>query len=71
MTLAFGDAEFTQPLLTNVELNCWICQSCYMDLSKLLNGFVKVGTCISRPLPNKTKLKFDQDSKLVKASALN
>ena len=28
-------------------------------LLKLLRGFVKVGLCISRPLPNKTKLKFD------------
>ena len=27
--------------------NCWICQSCYMDFSKLLLGFVKVDTCIS------------------------
>ena len=32
MTLAFEDAEFT----LNVELNCWICQSWYMDLSNLL-----------------------------------
>ena len=30
-------------------------------LSKLLHGFGKVVTCISSPLPNKTKLKFDQD----------
>ena len=57
------------PLLANVESNCWICQSCYidffwssymdlsklmygfllscyMDLSKLLHGFVKVVTWI-------------------------
>ena len=44
--------------------------SCYMDLSKLLHGFVKVVTWIfkvalyfSRPWPNKTKLKFEQDYK--------
>ena len=24
--------------------NCWICQSCYMDFSKLLDGFVKIDT---------------------------
>ena len=41
-----------------------------MDLSKLVFVFVKVGTwicqvvpCISRPLPNKTKVKFDQEFK--------
>ena len=33
--------------------------SCYMDLSKLLRGFVKVVLYISRPLPSKTKLKCD------------
>ena len=57
------DAEFTQPLLSNVKLNCWICQYCCAALSKLLNGLVKVFTCISRLLPN-TKLKFDQDFEL-------
>ena len=35
-----------------------------MDLAKLLHGFVKVVLCISCPLPNKTKLKFDQDFKV-------
>ena len=39
----------------------WICHTFYMDLSKLLHVFVKLKTCISRPLPNKTKLKFDKD----------
>ena len=74
--------KVTQPLLDNVEFNCWICQNCYMFipfpnknkpgtlnkvelncwfLSKWLLGFGKVVTCISSPLPNKTKLKFDQD----------
>ena len=33
-----------------------------MDFSKLF-GFVKVDPCISHPLPNKTKLKFNQDFK--------
>ena len=37
-----------------------ICQN--MDFSKLLHGFV---LCFSRPLPNKTKLKFDQDLKAI------
>ena len=26
---------FTQPLLGNVELDCFICKTCYMDFSKL------------------------------------
>ena len=34
-----------------------------MDFFKYSHGFVKVVLCISRPLPNKTKLKFDQDLK--------
>ena len=41
--------------------------SCYMESSKLRYGFLKVVTwiclCISRLLPNKTKLKFNQDFK--------
>ena len=41
----------------------WICQSCYMGLLTILCGFVKVVLCISRPLPNQIKLKFDQDFK--------
>ena len=43
-----------------------ICQSYYidcMDLSMLFNGFVKFSRVF---LPNQTKLKFDQDSKLLK-----
>ena len=32
-------------------------------MSELLHGFVKVVLSISRPLPKKTKLKFDQDFK--------
>ena len=34
-----------------------------MDLLEVLYGFVKVVLCYSRPLPNKTKLMFDQDFK--------
>lgn len=46
-----------------VKVATWICQSCYMELLKLLHGFVKAVPYISRPLPNKTKLRFDQDFK--------
>ena len=45
-----------------------VCQNWYMDFSslfygfnKVASGFVKAVLFISRPLPNKTKLKFDQD----------
>ena len=58
-SVACEDADFTLPLLVNVESNCWICQSCYMDYPILIYGFVTTVPCISRPLPNKTKLKFD------------
>ena len=37
-----------------------ICLNWYMYFSKLLHGFSKVVLNISRPLPNKTKLNFDQ-----------
>ena len=40
-------------------------------LSQLLHGFVKVVLYISCSLPNKTKVKFDQGSKVVEASVLN
>ena len=46
-----------------VKINTWISLSCFMDLSKLPHEFVKVFLWISCPLPNKTKLKFDQDFK--------
>ena len=42
-----------------------------MDLIKLLLWFVKVVLHISHHLPNKTKLKFDQDFKAFEASVLN
>ena len=53
MTLAYEDAEFTQTPHANVKFNCSICQSCYMYLLKFPHGFVKVVTCIFRPLLNK------------------
>ena len=33
--------------LVEIYSNCLICQSCYMDFSKLSNGFVKINTWIS------------------------
>ena len=63
LSLACEDADFTQPLLDYVESNCWICQNCFIDYSKLILAFVTAVPCISRPLPNKTKLKFDQEFK--------
>ena len=45
---------------------------CYhMEFLKFLHGFVKVVTCISRPLPNKNKLKFDIDSFVGLKSLIN
>ena len=38
----------------------WISLSCYLDLSKLPHGFVKI-TWVCQSCSNKTKLKFDQD----------
>ena len=35
-----------------------------MDLMRLLRGFAKVVLYISDPVPNKNKLKFDQDFKV-------
>ena len=51
-----------------LKIGKWIFLSFYADLSNLLYGFVKVFTvispcpcpCLSPPLPNRTKLKFDQ-----------
>ena len=42
LMLVCEDAEFTQPLLANVESIFWICQSCYTYLLKLLHGFDKI-----------------------------
>ena len=47
---------------TQISLNFYMDLS-NMDLFKLLLGFVKVVLGSSCPLPNKTKLKFDQDFK--------
>ena len=51
-----------------VKIVTWISLSRYLYLSKLLYGFVKlvkrisqIVLCISRLLPNKTNLKYDQD----------
>ena len=56
--------DFSKFLHGFVKIDTGISLSCYMDLSKLLHGFFKVVLCISRLLPNKTKLKFDQDFKV-------
>ena len=55
--------DFPKLLHGFVKIDTRIALSFYMDLSKLLHEFVKVnlGISISCPLPNKTKLKFDQD----------
>ena len=44
-----------------LHIDTWISQSCCMEYSKLLHGFVKIDTCISSPLSNQTKQKFHQD----------
>ena len=44
-----------------LHIDTWISQSCCMEYSKLLHGFVKIDTCISSPLSNQTKPKFHQD----------
>ena len=41
----------------------FLCKVILKDMSKLLLGFVEVVLCISSPLPNKPKLKFDKDFK--------
>ena len=46
-----------------VKFDVWISPGCYMDLLELLHGFVKVVLSIFCPLPNKNKLKFEQDFK--------
>ena len=61
---------------TWISLNCYtdfsknlhgLYQSCYLDLLKFLHSFVKVVFDISCHLPNKTKLKLDQDFKVCKS----
>ena len=54
------EMDFSKFMHGFLEIVTWICQTCYMDLFKLLHGLV---LCISRSLPNKTKLKFDRDFK--------
>ena len=55
------------PWLVGLWCSCRILFFKFLDLSKLLHGFVKVATCVcqvvtsfSRPLSNKAKLKFKQ-----------
>ena len=59
--------DLSEKLHRSVKIDTWISLSSLMNLSmdliKLLHGFVKVVLCISRPLPNKIKPKFDQDLK--------
>ena len=54
---------FSKLLRRFVKIDSWISLSCYMDLLNLLHVFIKVAPYISSLLPNKTKLKFDQDFK--------
>ena len=49
-----------------VKIDIWISLKSYMNWSKLLHGFIKVVPCVSCPLPNKTRLKFDQEFKASK-----
>ena len=69
LIIALPCPSLSQSITILVEfLSNLICQSCwkfvtYMDFSKLIHEFAKVVLCISRPLPNKTKLKFYQDFK--------
>ena len=59
--------DFFKLLHGFVKIDTLISLSCYVDLSKLLNVFVNFVTQIFfmyfRSLPNKAKLKFDQDFK--------
>ena len=64
--LFLGYMDFSKLLHGFVKIDKCMSLSFYMDLSKFLHGFVKllhefvkVVSSISRPLPNKTKLKFD------------
>ena len=59
--------DFFKLLHGFVKIDTWICLSCYVDLSKLLNVFVNFVTQIFFmyfcSLPNNAKPKFDQDFK--------
>ena len=63
MDLSNWYTVFSRSLHGFIKIDTWISLSSYKDLFKLLHGFVKVVLYISCPLPNKTKLKFDQDCK--------
>ena len=60
--------DFSKLLHGFLKIDTVIFLSCYMDLSQFLRGFVYVVTRIYPSrfmnfLPNKAKLKFDQDFK--------
>ena len=62
--------DFSKLIQRCVKIDTWIFLCCNIDILKLLRGFVKVVLCYFCHLPNKTKLKLDQDFKLVEDSAL-
>ena len=55
--------DFSKLFYGFVKIDTWIFLSCFIDLSKFIHGFVKVVLCISCPLTDKSKLKFDKDFK--------
>ena len=62
--------DFSKLIGGFVSIDTWISLNCYMGLSKLIHGFLQVFTWICQscymhfcPLPNKTKLKLDQNFK--------
>ena len=63
--------EFSKLWHGFVKIDTWISLSYYLEFLKMIYGFVKVFLFISRPLQNNTKLKFYQDFKAFRASALN
>ena len=55
--------DFSMVVKLISQIDTWTCQCWYVELLKLVHGFVKVDLYNYRPLPNKTKLKFDCDCK--------
>ena len=55
--------DFSELLHGFGKFTTWICFSFYLDFLKLFLGFVRGVLGISCPLPNKTKVKFDQHFK--------
>ena len=65
-------------LLHGLKLGTWTYLICYMDLSKMLNGFVKVVTWVCQscsmylsPFAKQNQAEVSPRLKLVEASALN